>query len=119
MTMAQCSSSCKTSDDIIPYQFEPRRHENESDGWKTVDDEEEELDSDSDIESELRKKKRNEMDAEKWCLCGHCQRKFTAAECICCKELDESDKLVSTEEIGEYPYSTSNHCLATCLVLIW
>lgn len=36
-----------------------------------------------------------EVDAEQWFTCGKCQRKLATIECIGCKEVDETKKIVS------------------------
>ena len=84
------SSSLKTEEEIVPYQFEPRREkrsENTSSGsedWVT--------DSESD-EDDDQLQGQNVVGAERWCTCGHCQTKYSVSECICCWEIDETKKI--------------------------
>ena len=54
------SSSLSTTDEILPYQFEPLMTDEESSGWETVD----EVDSDAEEES-LKAEERNKMESEK------------------------------------------------------
>ena len=91
------SSSLNTTERILPYQFEPTKEsgdESSSDeSWETVDE-------DSEVESKIKKKERNELDADSWCKCTHCQKMFLAVECICCTELEETERLLEKENIG-------------------
>ena len=82
-----------------PLSIWPEIDSEKSDGWETVEDDEER--EDSDVEEELKKKCRNEVAAELWCTCTHCQQKVLSIECICCKELDETTKLMQKVEIGK------------------
>ena len=87
----------ETTEQILPYQFEPYRdsgdEESSDSAWETVEE-------DSDVERELKKKERNEVSAESWCKCGHCQQMYLAQECICCTELEETKQLMGTKNIG-------------------
>lgn len=88
----------ETSDIIKPYQFEPKRSQDDSDSsWETDDDC---VKSDSEIEKENAE--RSEVDAELWCKCNNCQRKYHSIECVCCKELEETAALINEYDLGQW-----------------
>ena len=102
----EASSSLKISSEILPYQFEPSKSKL-ADEWSDSSYETVEEDSD-DVEKELieQDRCRSNVEAEVWCRCGNCQRKFRPIECICCTELEETKNLLANENIGEsYTYT--------------
>ena len=44
---------------------------------------------------------RNELEAETWCKCRDCQRKYLAVECVCCKEITESKEIIEDKKLGK------------------
>lgn len=113
------SSTLKTSEDILPYQFEPIRKSDDEDEWTDCSDEDSE--EDSDVERLLDKEERNKVDVETWCKCGNCQQKPLAIECMCCTELDETKVLLVKKNIGIHIFkflSPSPHAYFVFLLTI-
>jgi len=90
------ASSNLITEEVIPYQFEPRRDDSEHDddeGWITTDE--------SENETEEVEKGRNETNSELWCTCEHCQPKKLSCECICCWEVEEVKVIMETEGLSK------------------
>ena len=103
-----------TSEDIIPYQFEPRKNDNDiDDEWTDCSEESNEE------EPDVEKTKRNKVDAEEWCKCGNCQQKEAEVECICCWELKETKTMSDKNNISmlEIYFSEHSAVLANILTL--
>ena len=81
-----------TSDELEPYQFEPTISEGE-DGCET-DNESNTEEVDEIDEEDYRLKFTTRADASAWCLCGYCQPQLYQIECVCCRELQDTNAMV-------------------------
>ena len=89
---------------ILPYLFEPLRLSDNSDSWTDCSGEEED-EEDMVQQPHIQDRARNKVTSETWCKCTHCQQKKLAIECVCCKELEETRKMVEKEDIGTVSYT--------------
>lgn len=91
--MASSSSTMEISSTILPYQFEPTQDSSDS-----SNEEREDIFVAENTET-TQSLSRAGQPASSWCKCGNCQESNLSIECICCQELEETNKLMS--EVSE------------------
>ena len=69
--------------DLLPYRFEPERREVDRSSSSDEGDSTGTPSGDDGTEDEDR------VDNTDWCSCGKCYSMPSAAECLCCQEMDE------------------------------
>ena len=90
------SESASDYDFLQPYQFEPRRKQEEQSDesdWETC--------SDSSSDAGAVKTIRVQLPASDWCKCKNCQPQMTDLECVCCQELEKSKAMSKSASVGK------------------